>query len=402
MEELNLEEVDKKVLEFKENLDQKLVEEYREKLENVPEKEQEEIKLTEIFSVKYYDQFSLRTKIKDLLITVKDVYIVELVNGDNITYEIYLKDINHKIAQIDIEGNIIFSDEKFENNTTLDEIEENNNNEKKFEYDKEQLEELEQEKSKKDLEEEKKQEEQNENNEIYEEEQEQKIFEDTEKSTEQLEEELQLDKGDIRSCTKIKLTGKDNVFKRQVPECKEFDEVLLVYISSQDCFRFVGLKRGKKPKFLESIEPSQGTMKKSMDIDAEDGKVEQQNIHRLMKFTDSKDYDFSVKIGQYGYIELSTLRKDPVTNKYISTKVETTTQRPREKQKEVNELMDKNKNLRINEEIDRFEEKKKEEGKDAKVNLNDILDKSAEKKEELEKETENERTLDENVRKYYY
>ena len=41
--------------------------------------------------------------------------------------------------------------------------------------------------------------------------------------------------------------------------------------------------------------------------------------------------------------------------------------------------MDKNKNLRINEEIDRFEEKKKEEGKDAKVNLNDISDKSAER-----------------------
>ena len=140
-----------------------------------------------------------------------------------------------------------------------------------------------------------------------------------------------------------------------------------------------------------------------MNIDDTTGNVENENLQRVMKFTNSKDYYFSVKIGQYGYIELNMLRKDPVTNKYISTKVETTTQRPQEKSKEINELMDKNKNKRINEEIDRFEEEKNEEGKDAKVNLNDISDKTAEKKEELEKkEDEHERTLDENVKKYYY
>ena len=406
MEDFDNGELINKILKFKESLDEKLKYEYEEKLKNISENENvDSIKNAEVENIIYYKRFSLKTKFKDLLLNLQDIYIVEINDNGNIICEMYLKDVNRKIAEIDIEGKITFFDERLEDNTKLSEIIENNSDKEIYEMkelNKEELEELKQEKAKKDLEEEKKPEELNEKNEVNEEEKEKDLFEDTEKSTEQLEEDLQLDKGDIRSCTKIKLTGKDNVFRRQVPECKEFDEVLLVYISSQDCFRFVGLKRGKKPKFLESIEPSQGTMKKSMDIDAEDGKVEQQNIHRLMKFTDSKDYDFSVKIGQYGYIELSTLRKDPVTNKYISTKVETTTQRPREKQKEVNELMDKNKNLRINEEIDRFEEKKKEEGKDAKVNLNDISDKSAEKKEELEKETENERTLDENVRKYYY
>ena len=98
MENLNLEEVNQKIFKFKENLEQKLLAEYKEKQENTSENnQQEEIKLTEIFSVQYYDQLSLKTKIKDLLITVRDVYIVELVNGDSTTYEIYLKDINHKI-----------------------------------------------------------------------------------------------------------------------------------------------------------------------------------------------------------------------------------------------------------------------------------------------------------------
>lgn len=426
MEDLNLEEVNQKIFEFKENLEQKLLAEYKEKQENTSENnQQEEIKLTEIFSVHYYDQLSLKTKIKDLLITVRDVYIVELVSGDSTTYEIYLKDINHKIAEVDIEGKITFSDEKLENHTTLNEIQENNSDKNDIKYDKESLEELDQlmeEELKENLEEEKEPKE----NQINEEEQEKSktnLLEDAEKNTEQLEKELKLDKGDIRSCTKIKLTGKDNVFRRQVPECKEFDEVRLVYISSQDTFKFVGLKKGQPPKFLESIEPSKETMKTSMDVDAEDGKVEVQNIHGLMKFTNSKDYDFSVKIGQYGYIELNMLRKDPITNKYISTKVETTTQRPKERQEEINKLMDKDKNLRINEEIDRFEKEKQERGNDTKVNLNDISDESEEKREELEQKIDNEkssneiseeeakknreeitmeRTLDENVKKYYY
>ena len=399
MQNLNKEEVDKKVAKFKQSLEQRLEQEYKEKLEGISEeKKQEEIYLTEIFSVKYYDVLSLKTKFNNILLHQEDVYIVEFVNGENTTYEIYFKDTNHKIAQIDIEGKIIFEDEKLDNNTTLAEIEENNNEKESLEYNKEELEELEEQKEEKNVEEA----EQEKNTDISEE-REEEIFEDTEKSTELLEEELKLDKGDIRSCTKIKLTGKDNVFRKHVPECREFDEVKLVYISSEDHYRFVGLKHGQPPKFLESIEPSQSTGKRGMNIDDTTGNVENENLQRVMKFTNSKDYDFSVKIGQYGYIELNMLRKDPVTNKYISTKVETTTQRPQEKSKEINELMDKNKNKRINEEIDRFEEEKNEEGKDAKLNLYDISDKTAEKKEEIEKkEDEHERTLDENVKKYYY
>ena len=402
MQTLNKEELDKKIIEFKQSIEQRLEQEYKEKLEKFSDNEKlNKIELTEVFSVKHYDELALKTKIQGLLVTINDVYIVELINDENTTYEIYLKDSNHKIAQIDIEGNVIFENEKLDNNTTLDEIQESNSDKNVLEYSKDELEELEEQKEKqgKDIEE---TEQEEIDTDIYEERQEE-IFKDTEKSTELLEQELKLDKGDIRSCTKIKLTGKDNVFRRQVPECREFDEVRLVYISSEDTFKFVGLKQGQPPKFLESIEQSQETMKTSVNINAETGKVEKQNIKGLMKFTDSKYYDFSVKIGQYGYIELDMLRKDPVTNKYISTKVETTTQRPRENQKEVNELMDKNKNKRINEEIDRFEEEKNEQGKDAKVNLHDISDESAKKKEEIEKqEDEHERTLDENVKKYFY
>lgn len=246
MEDLNNEEFIDKILEFKESLDEKLKYEYEEKLKNISENENpDSIKNTEIENIIYYKKFSLKTKFKDLLLNLQDIYIVEINYNGNIICEMYLKDVNRKIAEIDIEGKITFFDERLEDNTTLSEIIENNSDKEIYEMkelNKEELEQLKQEKAKKDLEEEKKPEELNEKNEVNEEEKEKDLFEDTEKSTEQLEEDLQLDKGDIRSCTKIKLTGKDNVFRRQVPECKEFDEVLLVYISSQDCFRFVGLK----------------------------------------------------------------------------------------------------------------------------------------------------------------
>ena len=61
------------------------------------------------------------------------------------------------------------------------------------------------------------------------------------------------------------------------------------------------------------------------------------------------------------------------------------------------------------EELDELEEgskkeidkEKNEEGTNPDVNLNDISDSAREKKEEMDKENDRERTLDENVRKYY-
>lgn len=407
MEEKEQKELEEKIMKFKQNIEEKLQQEHQEKIKNTYENEekQEEIKLTEIINIKYYDQFELKTKIKDLILKLQDIYIVELKNGENTTYEIYSKDINHKIAQIDIKGKISFFDEKIDEDTTLEELEENNTDKNSFNFSKEELEEIEKNQEKEEQEkedEEKTKEHQN---------KEQELFEDTEKSTQILEEELKLDKGDIRSCTKLKLSGRDNLFRNKVKECRQYDAVKLVYISSQESFRFVGLKRGQPPKFLETIEPSKGTMEKSIDINQDGSRVEKENIKGIMKFNGSKDYDFSVKIGQYGYIELSVLRKDPVTNKYISTQLETTTQRPTKE--EVNKLMDKDKNKRIAEEVQEYEEEKKERGKEAKVDINDISDEGRKVKEETEKrledkgklekeDNEQERTLDENVKKYYY
>lgn len=410
MEDLNNKELIDKIIEFKETLDEKLKDEYEEKLKNISENEQEEIKLTEIFCIKYYKEFDLKTKIKDLILKLQNIYIVELKNGENTTYEIYFKDINHKIAQIDIKGKILFFDEKIDEDTTLVKLEENNNDKNSFNFSKEDLKEIKQNQDKEQDTETNKEEEENEKLEENQAE-EQNLFEDTEKSTEKLEEELKLDKGDIKSCTKLKLNGKDNLFRNKVKESREFDAVKLVYISSKDSFRFVGLKNGQSPKFLETIEPSKETMKTSIDINRDGSKIEQENIKGLMKYNGSKDYDFSVKIGQYGYIELSVLRKDPVTNKYISTQLETTTQRPT-KQK-VKELMDKDKNKRIKEEVQEYEKEKQEKGKDTDININDISDDGRKIKEETkrelkdkgeiqEKEDDRERTLDENVKKYYY
>ena len=384
MEEKSIDEINKEIIQFKQDLEEKIKQENNQNQENKPE-ENEELELTEILNITYYEEFDLKTKFKDVILMLEDVYVVELEKANSITYEIYTKDTIHKIAQIDIEGKITFIDRAIEDNTTIEEIKKLNENKDSITYTKAELDELEEDKEQK-------------------QEEPEEISEDPEKSTEQLEEALNLDEGDIRSCVKVKLSGKDNLFFNKVPEARQFDEVRLVYISSMDTFKFVGLKRGQPPKYFETIESSKETMKTTKNIDSDTGKVEEQNIYGLMKCKTSKDYDFSVKIGQYGYIELSALRKDPVTNKYISTKVETTTQRPQEKQQEVNQLMDKNKNTSINEEIKTVEKKENKQGPNSDIYVNDISNaskKEQEKKEEIEKENNRERTLEENVIKYF-
>ncbi len=402
MEEKSIDEINKEIIQFKQDLEEKIKQENNQNQENKPE-ENEELELTEILNITYYEDFDLKTKFKDIPLMLDDIYVVELEKSNSITYEIYKKDTTHKIAQIDIEGKITFIDKAINDNTTIEEIKKLNENKKSITYTKAELDELEEDKeqissNKENTEQELSDKE--ENNDDKQEETEE-ISEDPEKSTEQLEEALNLDEGDIRSCVKVKLSGKDNLFFNKVPEARQFDEVRLVYISSMDTFKFVGLKKGQPPKYFETIESSQETMKTTKNIDSDTGKVEEENIYGLMKCTTSKDYDFSVKIGQYGYIELSALRKDPVTNKYISTKVETTTQRPQEKQQEVNQFMDKNRNTRINEEIEEFEKEKNEQGTNPDVNVNYISDASREEKEKIEEENDRERTLDENVRKYF-
>lgn len=409
------EELDKKILFFKLKLQQRLDEEYKEKLVEDSEKEKiegfEEVFETEISSIKYYDEFFLKTKFKELL-GLNEVYIVELRSGEKTIYEIYLKDTNHKIAYIDVDEKIEFINELIDSDVTIQEIEKMNE-ENEIEYFEEDLEKLEEEypEVKEELEKENYQTEVlNEEEQIDEEEKkDEEILENSELNTQMLEEELGLDNGDIVSCTKVILNGKDNLFKKQVKEAKNFDRVYLVYVKSSDSFRFVGKKVGEKPRFLESVEPSKETMKQSIDIDSETGDMEYRNIKGLMKIKDSKDYDFSVKIGQYGCIELESLRKDESSNKYISTKVETTSQRPLENQKAAEKLMDKRYNKYIHDDVENFEDIKENEGSSIDVNIRDVAKGKEEQhvREELdeidEKEgKDREKSLDENIKKYYY
>ena len=295
MEEKNINDINEKIIKFKNDIEEIIKQENNQNQEKNKE-ENEELESTEILNITYYDEFDLKTKFKDVILKLKDVYIVELEKGNSTTYEIYTKNAIQKIAQIDIEEKITVIDRTIEDNTTIEEMKKLNEDKKSIAYTKEELDELEKNSKK-------------ENEKEIDEEEKEEIFEDTEKSTEQLEEELKLDKGDIRSCVKVKLSGKDNLFFNKVPEARQFDEVRLVYISSIDKFKFVGIKRGQSPKYFETIEASKETMKTAKNIDSDTGKVEEQNIYRLMKCKTSKDYDFSVKIGQYGYIELNALRK---------------------------------------------------------------------------------------------
>ena len=185
-----------------------------------------------------------------------------------------------------------------------------------------------------------------------------------------IEKDLGLDMNDIRSCTKVNMKGDINLFRDKVPEAKEYDIVQLVYLNKEKEFRFIGKKYGEPYKYLNSIEPSKETIKKSINVKDNGEKIEENNINGLMKLNSDRNYDFAVNITKYGEIELNILRKDQVTNRYMATQIETTTQKPNSRQ--VKEMMDKDRNCDISEEIAKYDDRIYEG--DENINLYEISD----------------------------
>ncbi len=153
MEEKNINEINKEILQFKKDIEENIKQANNQNQENNSE-ENEELELTEILNITYYDEFDFKTKFKDVILMLEDVYIVELEKSNSTTYEIYTKDAIHKIAQIDIEGKITFIDRAIEDNTTIEEMKKLNEDKKTISYTKEELDELE-EGSKKEIDKEK-------------------------------------------------------------------------------------------------------------------------------------------------------------------------------------------------------------------------------------------------------
>lgn len=177
-----------------------------------------------------------------------------------------------------------------------------------------------------------------------------------EEKIKKMEEGLGLDPKDIKSSSEIK----DQEFYKIVPEAKEYKgNVSIVYIGSTNEFKIVGVdKKTGQYKPLKTVDASRATdiaeTKKTIDIGRDGSKVEAQSLKAIINIKGNYEYSFSAKLEGMNPIELKELRRDFHSGEYISADLQTTHQYP--VTEKVADMMDKNKNRYVREEVDKYNE----------------------------------------------
>ena len=127
-------------------------------------------------------------------------------------------------------------------------------------------------------------------------------------------------------------------------------------------FSFVGIDKDGQMHEIESLENTQGTTtgQTVTSINSRDGSVvEEEQVAGMVRIngrskTNGQEEMLSVKVGQYGILEVDYVRADLSKDKderYLSAPIETQNMKPTTR--EVREFMDKSKNTDISEEIER-------------------------------------------------
>ena len=171
-----------------------------------------------------------------------------------------------------------------------------------------------------------------------------------------------------------------------IPEIKEKGIVKIGVVYSDHSkgqngrFSFVGLDKDGQIHSIDSLENTQGTTtgQPVKSINSRDGsKVEEEQVAGLVRINgrnslNGQEEMLSVKVGQYGILEVDYVRADLSENKenrYLSAPIETRNIRPTTR--EVREFMDKTKNTDVKDELKRAEA---EIDRDGETQMNNIDD----------------------------
>lgn len=280
-------------------------------------------------------------------IDLSETYVVQIINEENeIIYEIYDEDI--KIATINTEGKIQFSEEykdmllKAENGVlfiqevenleskkvnikesqeeTMNEMEAGERNlatEKKRTYEKEDIENLKNEK-----------EQEQETGEV----EEQDTTEEEQKEV--IAQKMGMDKTQILSCEKIppkSLVTESESFEEIAGIEDKYKEIFVVAVNrvagENKKFEFVGIdEEGKAEEITELSTRGATTTDKSVYTMNKDGSVvEEKQVTQLFN-TNTPNKNFSITMGDYGKIEVDYLRMSVEEKRWIGSPVETTKQ----------------------------------------------------------------------------
>ena len=325
----------------------------------------------EISNIGYYKDFQF----KGTSLGVNDVYIVKIKDDsapeqdiepreddETYIYRIYDED-NNLIATVDEEGNVLFSPEYLEN---IDEryLETLDLEDAEFELPEElgkddivlNSEELEMEENKKRLDDVSKVIGSNNINSYSE------MKTDQTPAFEKVTNKQELDPN-----TRVTQT---ETLADMIPELREKGIVKIGVVYSDHSkgqsgrFSFVGLDKEGQIHNIDSLENTQGTTtgQTVTSINSRDGSVvEEEQVAGLVRINgrnslNGQEEMLSVKVGQYGILEVDYVRADlseDKGNRYLSAPIETRNIRPTTR--EVREFMDKSKNVNIEDELKRSE-----------------------------------------------
>lgn len=341
----------------------------------------------EISNIGYYKDFQF----KGTSLGVNDVYIVKIKDDsvpeqdmkpreddETYIYRIYDED-NNLIATVDKEGNVLFSPEYLEN---IDEryLETLDLEDAEFELPEElgkddivlNSEELEMEENKKRLDDVSKVIGSNNINSYSE------MKTDQTPAFEKVTNKQELDPN-----TRVTQT---ETLADMIPEIKEKGIVKIGVVYSEHSkgqngrFSFVGLDKDGQIHNIDSLENTQGTTtgQTVTSINSRDGSVvEEEQVAGLVRINgrnslNGQEEMLSVKVGQYGILEVDYVRADlseDKENRYLSAPIETRNIRPTTR--EVREFMDKSKNVDIEDELKRSEAELDRDGETQVYNMDD-------------------------------
>ena len=145
-------------------------------------------------------------------------------------------------------------------------------------------------------------------------------------------------------------------------------------------FSFVGIDKNGQIQSIDSLENVEGTTtgQTVMSINSRDGSlVEEEQVAGMVRIngrskTNGQEEMLSVRVGQYGILEVDYVRADLSEDKgerYFSAPIETKNQRPTTRA--VREAMDKHKNVEIEDEMDRAEGELERDGDTRLRNIDD-------------------------------
>lgn len=171
--------------------------------------------------------------------------------------------------------------------------------------------------------------------------------------------------------TQRKVTATESL-RDIIPGAEEYEKIAVIR-SNTDVFTFVGMKANGEMEKIDSIVPTQGvnTGRTVTSINKDGSEVEEKQVSALAKVKGRENEGLSVRIGQYGIIETEYVRRT-TENEYIGEPIENETQRPTKMN--VKRVMDKTKNVRMNEEVDRANSEFEKDDKTALDNIDDTIE----------------------------